>query len=157
MAGKEVRISVQLNSPLDLPPGHYFFIPQVRLVTGDFLWLSAPKPIVAPGTPFVGDLQAWIRNGDVDPDWLRIGTDIIGGTPAPAFNMTFSLEGSFVCYANCDASTTAPALNVNDFICYLNRFAAGDPFANCDNGTTAPVLNVLDFYCFLNSFATGCT
>jgi hypothetical protein len=29
---------------------------------GDFLWLSAAKPIVAPGTPFLSDLQSWIRN-----------------------------------------------------------------------------------------------
>lgn len=156
VAGREVRITVNLDSPLDLPPGHYFFIPQVRLATGQFLWLSAPKPIVAPGTPFAGDLQAWIRNGDLDPDWLRIGTDIIGGSPAPTFNMAFTLAGSFACYPNCDASTVAPALNVNDFVCYLNRFASGDPFANCDASTTAPALNVLDFYCFLNSFAAGC-
>jgi glucose/arabinose dehydrogenase len=60
------------------------------------------------------------------------------------------------CYANCDQSTTAPVLNVLDFTCYLNRFAAGDPRANCDLSTTAPVLNVLDFTCFLNRFSAGC-
>src|SRR5690348_545621 len=27
------------------------------------------------------------------------------------------------CYANCDASTIAPILNVNDFTCFLNRYA----------------------------------
>ncbi len=61
------------------------------------------------------------------------------------------------CYANCDASTSIPLLNVNDFICFLNRFAAGDPYANCDQSTTAPMLNVLDFTCFLNQFAAGCS
>jgi hypothetical protein len=61
------------------------------------------------------------------------------------------------CYANCDGSTTAPILNVLDFSCFLNKFAAGDPYANCDNSTTPPVLNVLDFSCFLNKFAAGCT
>ena len=30
---------------------------------------------------------------NLDPDWLRIGTDIVGGNPAPTFNMAFSLEG----------------------------------------------------------------
>src|SRR5262249_22544334 len=30
---------------------------------------------------------------DLAPDWLRIGTDIIGGTTPPTFNMTFSLAG----------------------------------------------------------------
>ena len=61
------------------------------------------------------------------------------------------------CYANCDQSTTAPVLNVNDFGCFLNRFAAGEPAANCDGSTAPPVLNVLDFVCFLNAFAAGCS
>ncbi len=60
------------------------------------------------------------------------------------------------CYANCDNSNTAPVLNVNDFACFLNAYAAGSPYANCDNSTTPPVLNVLDFACFLNTFAAGC-
>ena len=31
------------------------------------------------------------------------------------------------CYANCDGSTIAPILNVNDFSCFLNVYAAGCP------------------------------
>ena len=61
-----------------------------------------------------------------------------------------------VCYANCDCSTLVPVLNVNDFTCFVNKFAAGDPYANCDGSTIAPVLNVNDFGCFLNRFAAGC-
>ena len=34
-------------------------------------------------------------------------------------------SGAPVCYSNCDGSTSPPVLNVNDFICFLNRFAAG--------------------------------
>ncbi|MFN0131641.1 MAG: S8 family serine peptidase, partial [Phycisphaerales bacterium] len=60
------------------------------------------------------------------------------------------------CYANCDGSTAAPILNVNDFICFQNKFAAGDSYANCDGSTTAPILNVNDFVCFQNRFAAGC-
>jgi hypothetical protein len=60
------------------------------------------------------------------------------------------------CYANCDQSTTAPVLNVLDFNCFLNQFAAGEPYANCDGSTTPPTLNVLDFNCFLNQFSAGC-
>lgn len=60
------------------------------------------------------------------------------------------------CYANCDGSTAPPVLNVNDFTCFLNRFAAGDTYANCDGSTGLPVLNVNDFTCFLNSYASGC-
>jgi len=95
-SGEEVEITITFTSPIVLPGGHYFFRPEVLLTSGDFLYLSAPRPIVAPGTPFLGDLQAWIRNSNLAPDWLRIGTDIIDGTPAPTFNMAFSLTGETV-------------------------------------------------------------
>jgi hypothetical protein len=61
------------------------------------------------------------------------------------------------CYPNCDHSVTPPVLNVADFFCFLNAFAAGDTYANCDASTTPPVLNVVDFSCFLNAFAAGCS
>jgi hypothetical protein len=60
------------------------------------------------------------------------------------------------CYANCDRSTATPVLNVNDFSCFLNSYAAGSAHANCDDSTVAPVLNVNDFSCFLNKYAAGC-
>jgi glucose/arabinose dehydrogenase len=60
------------------------------------------------------------------------------------------------CYANCDSSTQPPILNVGDFTCFLQRFAAGEPSANCDLSVTPPVLNVGDFTCFLQRFAAGC-
>ncbi len=68
----------------------------------------------------------------------------------------FWAAGPAACYPNCDNSTTPPILNVNDFVCFLNEFATGDPYANCDGSTTPPVLNVNDFVCFLNQFAAGC-
>jgi hypothetical protein len=96
VTGVEVRFNITFTSPFDLPAGHYFFVPQVEVAgTGDFDWLSAPRPIVG-GTPFPPgntDLQAWTRDQFLDPDWLRIGTDIVGGNPAPTFNMSFSLAG----------------------------------------------------------------
>jgi len=93
VTGQEVQFSFTLTSPFSLPADHYFFIPQVELSSGNFYWLSSVRPIVAPGTPFAPDLQAWIRNENLDPDWLRVGTDIVGGTPAPTFNGAFSLSG----------------------------------------------------------------
>ncbi len=93
--GEEVEIAITFTSPIVLPAGHYFFRPEVLVTGGDFLYLSAPRPIVAPGTAIAGDLQAWIRNSDLKPDWLRIGTDIIAGDP-PTFNMTFSLTGATI-------------------------------------------------------------
>lgn len=94
VTGQEVQISVIFTTAVDLTAGHYFFRPEVLLSTGDnFLWLSAPKPIVPPGTPFMPDLQSWIRNDNLAPDWLKIGTDITGQGP---FNATFSLAGTSI-------------------------------------------------------------
>lgn len=92
VTGQEVMFSFSINSDT-LPADHYFFVPQVELSTGDFFWLSAPKPIVPPGTQFPAgftDLQTWIRNSDLDPDWSRVGTDITHQGP---FNAAFSLNG----------------------------------------------------------------
>jgi hypothetical protein len=69
---------------------------------------------------------------------------------------TLSYPGGSACYANCDNSTTAPVLNVQDFSCFLTKYASGDSYANCDNSTTQPVLNVQDFSCFLTKYASGC-
>jgi hypothetical protein len=91
--GQEVEISVDFTTPVDLPADHYFFRPEVLLSSGDFLWLSAPKPIVSPGTPFMPDLQTWIRNSDLKPDWSRVGTDITHQGP---FNAAFSLSGETI-------------------------------------------------------------
>ena len=82
-------------------PDHYFFVPQVALTNGaQFYWLSASRPISGPGTtPFpagVTDLQAWTRDANLDPDWSRVGTDIVGGATPPTFNTAFSLEGTAV-------------------------------------------------------------
>jgi hypothetical protein len=90
---------------------------------------------------------------------------IRGGSPAggPLFlslhdGRAILLSGTMQtpCYANCDGSTIAPILNVNDFTCFLNKFAAGDPAANCDGSTIPPILNVNDFTCFINLYAAGC-
>jgi hypothetical protein len=96
VTGQEMMFSVTFTNPFDLPADHYFFVPQVEVTDGEFLWLSAARPIVAPGTPFVPDLQEWIRDDNLAPNWLRVGTDIVGGNPAPTFNAAFSLSGSTI-------------------------------------------------------------
>jgi hypothetical protein len=101
---------------------------QLSLVGG----ISADGRVLA-GTairPIDGTLVGWIA---------ILPTPVLGG-----------------CYANCDGSTAAPILNVNDFICFEARFAAGDPYANCDGSTFPPVLNVNDFICFENRMVRGC-
>lgn len=85
VTGSELQFTLTFAIPLSLPAGHYFFVPQVQVTNGEFYWLSAAFPTA------MGDLQTWIRNGDLDPDWLRVGTDIVGGTTR--FNASFSLAG----------------------------------------------------------------
>jgi hypothetical protein len=72
---------------------------------------------------------------------------------------------NYACPANCDNSTLAPILNVDDFTCFINAFANAQSLphtgqithrANCDASTVEPVLNVDDFTCFINAFAAGC-
>ena len=89
VAGQEVQISVLFDPPFVLPADQYFFVPQVLLQGegGNFLWLSAPHP------EFTNDLQMWVRKEDLKPDWLRVGQDIVGGSPFPTFNGSFSLIG----------------------------------------------------------------
>ena len=95
VTGEEVRFNITFNTPFTLGADHVFFRPEVNLGSaGDFLWLSAPKPIMPP--LFAGDLQTWIRTdgpGALAPDWSRIGTDITHEGP---FNATFSLTGLVV-------------------------------------------------------------
>jgi hypothetical protein len=86
VSGEEVSFDVTFSPPIQLPADHYFFVPKVGLSSGNFLWLSTSAP-VAP------DLQSWIRDANLDPDWLRIGTDIVGGVTPPTFNASFSLDG----------------------------------------------------------------
>ena len=52
---------------------------------------SSGDDFPAPGKQFTGDLQTWIRNDDLAPDWSRIGTDITGHAPLDA---SFSLTGT---------------------------------------------------------------
>jgi hypothetical protein len=127
VSGQEVRFNVRFTTPFYLPPDHYFFIPQVLLnnPNAHFLWLSAPKPIVAPGTPFAADLQEWIRNADLDPDWLRVAIDIVGAPPA--FNAAFSLAGDLdtdgdrVPDSVDQCLETAPGEIVNEHGCSLDQ------------------------------------
>ena len=94
VTGIEVQFNITFTHPLVLPADHYFFVPQVQVQNGEFYWLSGTRPLVAPGTPFAPDLQSWVRSAALDPDWLRVGTDIVGGTTPPTFNQAFTLTGT---------------------------------------------------------------
>lgn len=79
---------------------------------------------------------------------------------------TFSLGTGFIvistggappCYPNCDGSSGSPLLTANDFLCFINAYAAASPAANCDASTGTPTLTANDFLCFINAFAAGCS
>jgi hypothetical protein len=89
-------------------------------------------------------------------DWAAESAEIRCAASNTCGSVTSDAAALRWCYANCDCSSTSPTLNVLDFACFLNAFAAGDPLANCDGSTAPPVLNVQDFACFLNRFAAGC-
>jgi hypothetical protein len=145
-----------IDSGIDLP--YFFYVPGVR-VPDTFTWTAEISnraggnqsalglPHYSP--PTIGSALSgyWERMAGV-------GAWSLAGLNEPPFGARVE---AVTCYVNCDNSTTAPALNVNDFGCFLNRFAAGDRWANCDGSTAAPILNVQDFGCFLNRFAAGCS
>jgi hypothetical protein len=119
-------------------------------------------------TPGLGlvDLNAYLASRGVDLTGWYLGTAtgisadgsvIVGQGSHNGELRSWYVHLPAPCYANCDASTTAPALNVADFACFLNRFASGDTRANCDLSALSPVLNIADFACFVNAFAVGCS
>lgn len=112
LTGQEVQFTVTFTTPFSLPADHYFFVPQVQVNGGgDFFWLSAPRPIVPPGTPFPAgftDLQEWTRDAFLDPDWLRVGTDIVGGAPRPPSMLSFPLPER-LCHSLAQCSSLVPA------------------------------------------------
>jgi subtilisin-like proprotein convertase family protein len=100
-------------------------------------------------------------------EWRLEVQDCYNGDIGMLHGFTLSLEPQSAppCYANCDGSTTAPVLNVDDFTCFINAYAQAQSlpaaqqvtaYANCDGSTTQPVLNVDDFTCFINRYAQGC-
>src|SRR5690606_13285037 len=142
------RVEAAVNPPLSLQPGEYWLEWQAggTLPSGPFC-----VPVSYPGLPGPPNADARFFDGATWSN-LREGT-----TQTPQ-DLAFEIRGTAgaggpACYANCDGSTSTPILNVNDFICFQTRFAAGDTAANCDGSTAAPLLNVNDFICFQTRFA----
>ncbi len=103
---------------------------------------------------FGGDAGTTFRSSCLLPS----GTLAIAGSSASAISAAAARLAFWKppCSPNCDCSTSQPILTANDFQCFLNKFAAVDPYANCDHSTNPPTLNVNDFQCFLNQYAAGC-
>jgi hypothetical protein len=94
-------------------------------VTGGEIWLDAPWGTERqPDGPAAAEVPGSWSGGGATGTYKIIlqGACFVSTTP--------------VCYANCDGSTASPILNVNDFTCFLNKYASGDAYANCDGSTT---------------------
>jgi hypothetical protein len=123
-------------------------------------WISPVKFRMRPQKPFANGRQRTATGwGDLIDNGAGLFQQDI------PFIIRGSLGGTAPCYANCDGSTVQPILNVDDFTCFVNAFAAAQAlppaqqiasYANCDGSTIAPVLNVDDFTCFVNRYAQGC-
>ncbi|MFN0131103.1 MAG: hypothetical protein ACKVW3_00990 [Phycisphaerales bacterium] len=129
------------------------------------IWLDPTVATPSPGWQFI----QFGPNAPANPSWSALVTQVDRlefsfGDPSLfyIFQMwTVSADAIWLspglCYPNCDGSTVTPFLNVNDFVCFVNLFATGDPRANCDGSTVVPALNVNDFNCFNGTFASGCS
>ena len=168
------------------PQGSLAFVADLRggganLGNNRALYLRAgagqPVLIVRTGSPFdPGSGNRTVEEIVLDSDPAQSGLGAMADTAGGALvvfklhfkdagpnNTVLRSSGLFTalvsapaCYANCDGSSVAPVLNVADFGCFLQKFAAGNSYANCDGSTSPPTLNVADFSCFLQKFATGC-
>jgi hypothetical protein len=150
---------------LGTPPGTTFStgldVNDSGLVVGN-AWFS----ITSPPLPFIAGVGANRNLNTLIPPsgWvLQTATAINNSNMIVGTGFYNGLIRAYVltpvavtCYANCDGSTAAPVLNVNDFLCFQTRFAAGDTYANCDGSTNPPILNLNDLLCFQGRFAAGC-
>jgi hypothetical protein len=169
--GPAVRAAAALSAGAWTPmhaglplPGEGFF-PMALAVHRGELYLGGQYSITdGPGDGQSGSMvYRW--NG---VSWQPVSTPLSGGVFALASSgAALWAGGSFTvgnarwmpfltrldcrCYANCDNS--ASGLNVNDFICFQNAFAAGNRYADCDG---SGAMDVNDFICFQNRYAGGC-
>jgi hypothetical protein len=145
-----------LSINVTLPPGTYWLDWQT-IGSPNFNGPWSPLVTIAGqlGKPGANSIQSLDGGSTWDPV-TDDGPSPGGNTPV-AQDIPFVIHGVTACAANCDGSTQPPILNANDFQCFLNKFAAGDPGANCDGSTQPPILNANDFQCFLNLYAAGCS
>ena len=99
--------------------------------------------------------KSWLTKGLVDP--LTGSNTLVGPIGYSDVCALGGIVRAYACYADCTGPGPPPMLNVEDFSCFLARFAAGQFYCNCDESTTPPILNVADFTCFLRKYAQGCT
>ena len=109
----------------------YYLAPYSDNGSGDML-----ASLTCWGTNNIDEVQAMIWDHFDDP-----GVGIVGFDP-----VVMCAD----CFADCDGNGM---LDILDFVCFQQRFQAGEPDADCN---ADGVLNVLDFVCFQLMFEEGC-
>jgi hypothetical protein len=132
VSGEEVAFNATFSPLLELAAGRYFFVPQVLLSSGNSFWLSAAGASLPPGST---DLQAWIRNANLDPDWLRVGTDIVGGSTPPRFNAAFSLAGKSCQPLSISPTRPPPATAGSAYSASFTASGGVPPYSFSESGT----------------------
>jgi hypothetical protein len=155
-----ISFAVPSQAWLDLPIDHWYHISVKWDFTAAQILEVSIKDITTNGpttTDNVTSLGWYLQGGPNSTFPLPTDVRLFAGSTNDVTAWDNLAVAPFVsCYANCDASTQAPVLNVQDFTCFLQKYASNDPYANCDGSTQAPVLNVQDFTCFLQKYASGC-
>ena len=99
-----------------------------------------------------GTFEQWSKDGVM---LARIA--VAGMNTQNALAGDFKFGAPAVCYADCDTQSGPGVLDIFDFLCFGNRFSAGDPYAcDCDTSTGPGVCDIFDFLCFGNAFNAGC-
>lgn len=85
---------------------------------------QATAPVMVPGQFAYGQVTGTFQSPVGDHTFaVRITRNIPAGEEV--FQCVDNIRIAPTCYANCDFSSVPPVLNANDFLCFLNKFAAG--------------------------------
>ncbi len=158
-----------------VPPIHFWaYVPPLDYAVGGYVYRGAAVPELR-GSYFFwrrGDSTAWTlrydgqqvtelinRTAELTPAGGSLATIVSFGEDARGELYMASLGQDIVykivprCRANCDGSTAAPVLTVEDFACFSAKFVSADPYADCNEDQR---LSVADFTCFQAQFVAGC-
>jgi len=98
------------------------------------------------------DLPGWTFGSanDISAD----GRTIVGSARNPAGDPEgFLARIPPFCYADCDQSTAVGTLDLQDFLCYQQRFLTADLYSDCNQDGSH---DIFDFLCFQDHFFEGC-
>jgi hypothetical protein len=124
----------------------------------EYRWRRDGQPLID-GERITGAATPTLRITDFQPGdagtYDVLATSPAGSAASPPARV--ELYQSNTCYADCDTSTGRRVLDVFDFLCFQNRFVAGDPYAcDCDCCPGVNPCDIFDFLCFQNRFFSGC-